>query len=296
MAVIVTPQAYFEVLTKVPAQLPGDGGYLDFWWAYLQGGRYCRGDDCMVVPTWNHLWFLPYLWVYAVLGAAAAALLRWRPAALALPAWGWLLLPAVPLALARVFVMPHYPTTHDLVHDLYNHLQYGWLFAVGWASRTPLAAGLWAAALRLRWVALGLSLASWAVLLMLASRFAAATPPDALLIVARTLRGALTWWSIVAACGWAQRAFKRESPWLRQASAAVFCLYILHQSVIVVLSQWLKPLALPWGLEALLLIGLTLGISAATFAVARRVPGLALLLGIQRGPRPARAGVLASPA
>jgi peptidoglycan/LPS O-acetylase OafA/YrhL len=296
MAVIVTPQAYFEVLTKVPAQLPGDGGYLDFWWAYLQGGRYCRGDDCMVVPTWNHLWFLPYLWVYAVLGAAAAALLRWRPAALALPAWGWLLLPAVPLALARVFVMPHYPTTHDLVHDLYNHLQYGWLFAVGWASRTPLAAGLWAAALRLRWVALGLSLASWAVLLMLASRFAAATPPDALLIVARTLRGALTWWSIVAACGWAQRAFKRESPWLRQASAAVFCLYILHQSVIVVLSQWLKPLALPWGLEALLLIGLTLVISAAAFAVARRVPGLALLLGIQRGPRPARAGVLASPA
>jgi surface polysaccharide O-acyltransferase-like enzyme len=296
MAVIVTPQAYFEVLTKVPAQLPGDGGYLDFWWAYLQGGRYCRGDDCMVVPTWNHLWFLPYLWVYAVLGAAAAALLRSRPAALALPAWGWLLLPAVPLALARVFVMPHYPTTHDLVHDLYNHLQYGWLFAVGWASRTPLAAGLWAAALRLRWVALGLSLASWAVLLMLASRFAAATPPDALLIVARTLRGALTWWSIVAACGWAQRAFKRESPWLRQASAAVFCLYILHQSVIVVLSQWLKPLALPWGLEALLLIGLTLGISAAAFAVARRVPGLALLLGIQRGPRPARAGVLASPA
>jgi hypothetical protein len=155
---------------------------------------------------------------------------------------------------------------------------------------------LWAAALRLRWVALGLSLASWAVLLMLASRFAAATPPDALLIAARTLRGALTWWSIVAACGWAQRAFKRESPWLRQASAAVFCLYILHQSVIVVLSQWLKPLALPWGLEALLLIGLTLGISAAAFAVARRVPGLALLLGIQRGPRPARAGVLASPA
>jgi peptidoglycan/LPS O-acetylase OafA/YrhL len=296
MSVIVTPQAYFEVLTKVPAQLPGDGGYLDFWWAYLQARRYCRGDDCMVVPTWNHLWFLPYLWVYAVLGAAAAALLRWRPAALALPAWGWLLLPAVPLALARVFVMPHYPTTHDLVHDLYNHLQYGWLFAVGWASRTPLAAGLWAAALRLRWVALGLSLASWAVLLMLASRFAAATPPDALLIAARTLRGALTWWSIAAACGWAQRAFKRESPWLRQASAAVFCLYILHQSVIVVLSQWLKPLALPWGLEALLLIGLTLGISAATFAVARRVPGLALLLGIQRGPRPARAGVLASPA
>ena len=294
MAVIVTPQAYFEVLTKAPQLLPGDGGYIDFWRAYLQGGRYCRGDDCMVVPTWNHLWFLPYLWVYAVLGASLAALLRWQPRALALPAWGWLLLPAVPLALLRVFVMPHYPSTHDLVHDLYNHLQYGWLFAVGWASRTPLGTGMWAAALRLRWLALGLSLATWAVLLMLGSRHADATPSDALLVAARTLRGALTWWSIVAACGWAQRAFMRESPWLRQASAAVFCLYILHQSVIVVLSQALKPWALPWALEALLLIVLTLALCAAAFAVARRVPGLALLLGIQRRPQPARTGVLAS--
>jgi glucan biosynthesis protein C len=293
MAVIVTPQAYFEVLTKAPQLLPGDGGYLDFWRAYLQGGKYCRGDDCMVVPTWNHLWFLPYLWVYAVLGAAAASLLRQRPRAMALPAWAWLLLPAVPLVLLRIFVMPHYPSTHDLVHDLYNHLQYGWLFAVGWASRTPLAAGLWAAALRLRWAALGLSITGWAVLLAFSSRYAEAAPPDAQLAAARALRGALTWWAIVAACGWAQRAFSRDSAWLKQASAAVFCLYILHQSVIVVLSQWLKPLALPWGLEALLLTALAFGLCTLACVGARRVPGLALLLGIQRRPRNAPAAVLA---
>jgi peptidoglycan/LPS O-acetylase OafA/YrhL len=293
MAVIVTPQAYFEVLTKAPQLLPGDGGYLDFWRAYLQGGKYCRGDDCMVVPTWNHLWFLPYLWVYAVLGAAAASLLRRRPRAMALPAWAWLLLPAVPLVLLRIFVMPHYPSTHDLVHDLYNHLQYGWLFAVGWASRTPLAAGLWAAALRLRWAALGLSITGWAVLLAFSSRYAEAAPPDAQLAAARALRGALTWWAIVAACGWAQRAFSRDSAWLKQASAAVFCLYILHQSVIVVLSQWLKPLALPWGLEALLLTALAFGLCTLAYVGARRVPGLALLLGIQRRPRNAPAAVLA---
>jgi glucans biosynthesis protein C len=39
---------------------------------------------------------------------------------------------------------------------------------------------------------------------------------------------------------------------------------------------------------------LTLALCAAAFAVARRVPGLALLLGIQRRPQPARTGVLAS--
>ncbi|WP_457354796.1 acyltransferase family protein [Roseateles sp. P5_D6] len=286
MAVIVTPQAYFEVLTKVPAQLPGDGGYLDFWEAYLKGGKYCRGQDCMDVPTWNHLWFLPYLWLYAVLGALLARFIRLR-GELRLPTWAWLLLPAVPLALMRIFIKPRFPVEHDLVHDLYNHLQYGWLFAIGWASRTPLAQDFWAAALRLRWVALGVSLAGWAVLMVFSQQYAEATPSDAVLTAARTLRGSLTWFAIVAAGGWAQRAFTKESPLLREASKAVFCLYILHQSVIVVLSQWLKPLALPWGLEAVLLIVLTFAISGSAYLVLRRVPGLALLVGIQRTPRKA---------
>lgn len=287
MAVIVTPQAYYEVLTKVPAQLPGDGGYLDFWRAYLQGGQYCRGHDCMDVPTWNHLWFLPYLWLYAVLGAGVAACIRWQPRAPAWPAWAWLLLPAVPLALLRVFIKPLFPIEHDFVHDLYNHLQYGGLFAIGWASRTPLAAGFWAAALRLRWVALAISLAGWAVLLAFNNHYDAWKDIDGLLAAARSLRGSLTWWAIVAACGWAQRAFTRESPWLREASKAVFCLYILHQSVIVLLTQALKPLGLPWGLEALLLIVLTFAVCVPAYLGARRVPGLALLLGIQRTPRKA---------
>jgi len=286
IAVIVTPQAYYEVLTKTPQLLPGDGGYLDFWQAYLHGGKYCRGQQCMDVPTWNHLWFLPYLWVYAVVGALLARFVK-MPVELRLPAWAWMLLPAVPLALARIFVMPYHPSTHDLLHDPYNHLQYGLMFAVGWASRTPLGSGLWAAALRLRWAALGISLLSWAVLLVYAQHYGGTEPPAAVVTAARTLRGSLSWWAIVAACGWAQRAFTRDSPLLRQASAAVFCLYILHQSVIVVLSQWLKPLALPWGLEAVLLIALTFAVSGLAYVVLRRVPGLALLFGIQRTPRKA---------
>ena len=232
----------------------------------------------------NHLWFLPYLWLYAVLGALVARFTRLR-GELRLPAWAWLLLPAVPLALLRVFVKPRFPIEHDLVHDLYNHLQYGLLFGIGWASRTPLASGLWAAALRLRWVALAVSLLAWSVLVAYSVQYSSVDAPAGLLAAARTLRASSTWWGIVAACGWAQRAFTRDSPWLRQASAAVFCLYILHQSIIVVLSQWLKPLALPFGLEAVLLIVLTLATCAAVYLALRRVPGLALLVGIQRRPR-----------
>lgn len=288
MAVLIVPQAYFEVLTKVPAQLPGDGGYLDFWSAYLHGGKYCRGNDCMDVPTWNHLWFLPYLWLYAVVGALVAALLgRWRPRLPALPAWVWLLLPAVPLVLARVFVFPHHPSTHNLVHDRYNHLQYGWLFALGWMTRTPLAEALWAAVLKLRWVALAGALAGWALLIAYFTHYADTPPPQGVLVAQRVLWAGMSWWAIAAACGWAQRAFTRESPALRRASAAVFCFYVLHQTVIVVLTQALKPLGLPWGLEAVVLIGLTFAVCALAYAGLRRVPGLALLTGIQRTPRSA---------
>lgn len=284
MAVIVTPQSYFEVLTKVPAQLPGDGGYLDFWQAYLHGGKYCRGNDCMDVPTWNHLWFLPYLWLYAVIGALVARFVK-LPGTLNLPGWAWLLLPAVPLALLRVLVMPGHPSTHNFFHDLYNHLQYGLVFAIGWASRTPMAAGFWAAALRMRWASLAASLLGWAVLVAYMKHYGDTDPPAAVITCARSLRGAMCWWPILAACGWAQRAFTRESPLLRQASAAVFCLYILHQSVIVLLTQALKPLALPWGLEAVLLIVLTFAICGVAYLGLKRVPGVALLFGIQRTPR-----------
>ena len=143
MLVIVVPQAYFEVKTKVPLQLPGDGGYLDFWWAYLHGGHYCRGQDCMVVPTWNHLWFLPYLWAYAWLAPLLAKAQGWR--SFQLPDWAWCVLPALPLVAVRLWVAPHFPTTHDLIHDFYNHLQYAYLFALGWLCRTPVADGFWTA-------------------------------------------------------------------------------------------------------------------------------------------------------
>lgn len=292
MLVIVPPQAYYEVLTKAPQLLPGDGGYLDFWAAYVKGGKYCRGNDCMDVPTWNHLWFLPYLWVYALVGAVVARSVRRGPA-LQLPTWAWLLAPVVVLALLRVFVMPHHPSTHNLVDDLYNHLVYGFMFALGWASRTPLAQGLWPAALRLRWVALAMALAAWVVLRVWSEWWSPTPRPEAVTAALRTVSAGLSWWAIVAACGWAQRLFTHESPWLKQAGAAVFCLYILHQSVIVLLTQALKPFTLPWGLEAVLLMGLTFAICALAYRVARRVPGLALLLGIQRRPRVA--GPLSSP-
>jgi peptidoglycan/LPS O-acetylase OafA/YrhL len=306
MAVIVPPQAYVEVLSKAPQLLPGGGGYLDFWWAYLHGGQYCRAADCLSVPTWNHLWFLPYLWWYAVLGSVLAAVVAAVVAAVAprltarprpypphpttaVPLWVWLLLPAGLLALLRVGVFPDHPSTHNFSRDLYNHGQYGLLFALGWLSRTPLAAGLWPATLRWRWHSLAAALLGWAVLLAYFVHYADAAPPTGVLVAQRLLWGAMSWWAIAAACGWSQRAFPRESPALRAASGGVFCFYVLHQTLIVVLSQALKPLNVPWGAEALLLIALTTALCWLAYRVLRHLPVLRVALGIS-APRATRPG------
>lgn len=296
MAVIVVPQTYFEVQTQMPAQLPGDGGYFDFWAAYLQGGHFCRGTECLVTPTWNHLWFLPYLWLYACVGALLAPRwARWVGAArsrwIASP-WAWCLLPVLPLAAARVGLLSAFPSTHDLVNDLYNHAQYGWLFALGWAVRTPAGSAFWAHALRARWALLGAALLAWVATVTYFQAYDTATPPEALRMAMRVVWAALCWWAIAAACGWAQRAFPQASPRLRAWSAAVFCLYVLHQSVIVLLAMALKPAGLPWGWEALLLIVGTAAVCALAFAVLRHVPGLRGLVGIE----PPRSPVKVTPA
>jgi glucan biosynthesis protein C len=61
---IVPPQTYFEVRQKFNYS----GNFWEFLQLYYAGAKaFCSGPDCLVMPTWNHLWFLPYLWFYTVL-------------------------------------------------------------------------------------------------------------------------------------------------------------------------------------------------------------------------------------
>jgi glucans biosynthesis protein C len=75
MAVVVPPQSYLEVVEK----LSYAGTYADFLKLYFRACHgFCRGSDCLILPTWNHLWFVAYLWVYTVI---LYAVVRLVPAA-----------------------------------------------------------------------------------------------------------------------------------------------------------------------------------------------------------------------
>lgn len=158
MLVIVPPQSYFEVIEK----LGYAGSYADFMQFYVRGYHgFCK-DGCLILPTWNHLWFVAYLWAYTVV-----------------------------LALLVLALGPR---------------------------------------------------------------------------------------------------FDRDGPARRYLTEAVFPVYILHQTLIVVLAHALKPLHRAPGLEAMLLVVFVTVASFTGFEIVRRVPLLRPLFGL--GPR----GPVASPA
>ena len=282
MWVVVPPQPYLEVVEK----LGYSGDYAAFMRLYLSGYEgFCRAGDCLDLPTWNHLWFLPYLWLYTLVVLAWSG---WRQAR-----WGWLAsgarlrwAPWLLLALARVLVMPHAPITHDLIHDGYAHLLYGLMFVLGLAlfGQRDDAHGAWAAAVRWRRWALGLALLAqllgWYVEWLNPD---AAELPAATLALLRANTAARQWLPVVALLGYARLHLRgRDGPWRRRLTEAVFPCYIAHQTLTVVAGHLLAPLRWPLALEALALVGVTLVGSVLVWLLVRRVPVLAACMGVQR--------------
>jgi hypothetical protein len=286
MAVVVVPQAYLEAVHKYAY----GGSFVDFLGLYYRGYHgFCREGRCLSLPTWNHLWFLAYLWAYtAVLaGVLAVAGAAWADA----PAWRQLTrgarllwLPCLLLALYRQWLFPSFPPTNDLVHDAYNHAFYATTFVLGLVlfGRRDDGHGAWAAAQRWRWWALGLALLAHALqrgaLMVWGQEHIAEAGWAAL----RVLSGVKQWLPIVAVLGFARLHLAgRDGPARRWFTEAVFPFYVVHQTVIVVAAPLLAAQAWPLALEMAALVSLTAAACVLSFVLVRRVPGLRSLFGVQ---------------
>jgi len=285
MLFIVPPQPYFEVVHK----LAYSGSYLDFMGLYLQGFHgFCRDGKCLALPTWNHLWFVAYLWLYTLLlwalnraapralDAAGGWLSRAASARLA-PLW-LVVMPVLWLALARLLLLDRYPSTHALVSDFYNHALYGGVFAAG--AVCARAAGIWPRLAALRWRALPVALLGWALLVLYFSHFQNSDPPATLRQAQRVLYAAVQWCAVAAAVGFAFKHWNADHSWRRYAVEAVFPVYILHQTLIVLLSQALLPLQWRPAVEGPVLVLATFALSIAGFEALRRVGWLRPCFGL----------------
>ena len=95
------------------------------------------------------------------------------------------------------------------------------------------------------------------------------------------LRSGVQWWAIVAALGFCHHHLNRDHPLRATLNEAVFPVYILHQTVIVVLSQQLKPLGMAPLPEGLLLVALTVALCFGAYELIRRVGWLRPLFGLK---------------
>jgi peptidoglycan/LPS O-acetylase OafA/YrhL len=286
MLVIVPPQSYLEVVEK----LRYAGSFAEFYRLYITGFHgFCRGADCLIMPTWNHLWFVAYLWIYTlVLYLAvriAPPLVPWlrRLAERRLAGAGILLWTLAYLCAIRLELAPRFPANHALAGDWYNHAMYFGVFLLGFALAGARQA--WATLERVRWLTLALAVLGWAFLAAYSAAYSddAGIPPMALRLFSRTVYGAEQWLAIAAIVGFARRHVTHDSPARRYLTAAIFPVYILHQTVIVVVAHALKPSHLYPPVEGVLLVLVTAATCFLSYEAIRRLAWLRPLFGLERG-------------
>lgn len=283
MVMVVMPQSYFQ-LRQAGIIEPGIAAFYP---------RYLAGDPAfgIMTPTWNHLWYVVYLLVYVLLLAPVLPLLRRAADGTPGQGLGWIasrparliLLIALPFIAYEYLLTPHFPTTHDLIGDWANHAHRFSVFLLGYfAAKNP---AFWQGVERALPAALVTAIGLW----VLGSAAEALWPT-----IGNTLLGAsltfsepalkvlYAWTVILSLLGHGQRYLNRPGKVLKYLTGAVFCYYIVHQTITVSAGYWLtENFALGPVIEPVLVIAATVLGCALSYEVIRRIPGLRLAFGIR---------------
>ncbi|MDB5677122.1 acyltransferase [Sphingomonas bacterium] len=285
MAVIVPPQTWVEIV--------GKHGY-GHGFAWFFGHDYFRFGTLfgIVMPTWNHLWFVVYLWVYTL----ALALLMLVPGSGKLqPVFDKLFgggralwAPVLFLMITQYWLFHRDDDTHDLFGDALAHLQYfpAFLFGFGLAGSRAAMSGL----ARYWKLSAAIAIACYAVMagLMIAwPDFSFPTRNVAqIFLIAREID---VWVAIAALIGMAERFWNRDNGWRATLAEATFPFYIIHQTAIVLVEFWIKPFGLGPLAEFLILVPATVVACWAFYLLGREVNWLRPLIGLKRRSVAARA-------
>src|SRR5690349_2771413 len=228
MFLIVPPQVFLERVSD------GDwtGGYLDFMWQRVfQFKPYPAGDF-----SWHHLWFIIYLYVYVLL--LVPLVLWWRNARRELkPGW-WLYALALPLGINEALLKPIFPETHNLIHDWYIFNHYLLLTIYGFVLASM--PGVWDWLARRRHWSLAIGVAVVSVLLTL-FRMGVVQHDTATDSVCANI---FTWMCLLAFLGYGRQHLSFGNRLLSWARDASYPIYILHQTVIIMIA--FKVIQEPW--------------------------------------------------
>jgi fucose 4-O-acetylase-like acetyltransferase len=280
--ILIPPQLYVERI----AQGRYNGGYFDF---YPQFFDCCYPDGNLAA---GHLWFVAYLWVYAI---AAIPLFRFLASARGQPVVNALFAsfrvrfgifwPILPFALSQIALRANYPQTLTLIDDWANHAM---LFPVYVAGFLLVLDPRMAALVDRAWrgaIILAVPAAAWLAVYVANSRVPGILPLGGTrdYFVFWGLFGVAGWCWLLVLFGFARRFLRRNFAALQYLSRNVYALYMLHQTVIVVIAfvlvQWSLPIAVKFGALLVLAFLTTLGLTSllAQWRPARLALGLSAL-------------------
>jgi len=279
MAVIVPLQPWIELMAK--------HGYAEgFGWFWFHDYFRFGTLEGIILPTWQHLWFVVYLWLYTMALAAGIWLARGRSAQGAFDrVFGTIAIVLVPIAwllFVDMVLLQGAQETHDLFNDPLAHLHYlpGFLFGFALARSQPAMAAIG------RWwrPAAIVAVLSYLVVAAIEWRWPGSAMPNPFGAIFATAHAVQGWCAIVALIGIAERFWNRDHPWRKTLTEAVFPFYIVHQTVIVGVEWILLGQNLTAATEFAILVLATIAGCWAFYLLGREIGWLRPLIGLRAKP------------
>ena len=274
----VMPQAYYQVSQSGEFA----GSMFTFYPDYVA----LTQAFSTITPTWNHLWYLAYLLVYILLVLACLPWLRRVPASRV-----WQAATAKPLVIVFVLILPFvatetwlspiFPTTHDLVNDWANHAHRFMIFLIGFFVAKD--AHFWVSVDRAWKFAPILAVVAWLVLQNgqevndWSGQFLSGSSQRFLFSYVAIL---YAWSCMLTLLGFGQRFLNHPSPLLRYLTGAIFCYYVLHQTITVVTGYYLTEYRLGVAVESALVLAITIAGCILGYELIRRIPIVRILFGV----------------
>lgn len=280
---IVPPQVYFEAM----ANFSYSDNYWSFWLEYLDTSTTLLPQmhvSSEGLLTWNHLWYLAYLFSYTLVYLCLKPLFNLVGNWLAqknLSALSMVMIPILILTVCNLWLKPLYPKTNALVGDWYNHAVYFSVFVIGY-----LAAKFERYLETIKKHRKIFFMTACTTYLLLMVLFKGHWPslndvlPEALF---QFVISANTWLWILAVVGYAAQYLNKPSPLLSYLNEAILPWYILHQTVIIVLAVSLNSYSLGAGLEASLVIIGTFSCCAFLYELIKRWRVTRFVFGMKLG-------------
>lgn len=219
--------------------------------------------------SWHHLWFVAYLLVYCLFSALLfsrafinAPRISHLIKNLAESPAG-LLLFSLPLILIELLLYPLFPTTHALIGDWATLLYFGTIYGYGFVltQRSEF----------LQTIESNRRLYLTVAMVMLALRYAHYLFPDRLPAYV-AVEPVFTWVTLLAIFGYGKRYLNKRTRLSAYLSRSSYCIYILHQTWIVLLAFVIVPL--DWSITAKFwfIACISLVLSVAGYEAIRNVP------------------------